>query len=234
MVLKEIKPAPWLKVGLWLALAVYASAFFLPMNPAEPRLTGLSVFVLGIWGLFVALLAPFYALADGLTLKSLGEIVQLWLSVAPWLANPILWVALGHYGLGNGRAACRNSLIAVALAASCLLFLVWDSMSGYLGWIPASPAYLAWLGSMVILLGFSWTLARQVDKNRVSFHPLDRTLFFLEPGEISKRFGRAACPPLERAMGGLGLPVGRISNPSGCGRGRIKNPSYVNYFLSLG
>jgi hypothetical protein len=79
----------------------------------------------------------------------------------PWLANPVAWFALGQFALQDGRGACRTATLASLLAAGFALLAL-----GSWWRLVQSPAYLAWLSSMVCLAVFSRFLARHHQRTR--------------------------------------------------------------------
>lgn len=147
---KHREPAPWtIKIGFWLALAAYLVSFVLPAQSGGPAWGGAGLFFWGICGVVMTLGHP-----------------PLVVFLLPWLANPFLWFALINVALGNGRAALRMVRIAALLALSHLL--VSDFSTGVLGlFFGTSPAYFAWLGSIVLFMIFSSRLARHHEQQEV-------------------------------------------------------------------
>src|SRR5262245_43944644 len=158
----EIRVVPWsIRMGFWVCLGLYVLSFCLPVNLERPTDRGYSMFFMGIWAMIISVAMPLHALFNG-DAQALGQMVSWWLATAPWLANPVLWFALAHYGLGNGRAAGKTALTAALFAASYMLLAgFFDPPHG----LPLfrSPAYAVWIGSMVCLALFSWRLARHED-----------------------------------------------------------------------
>jgi hypothetical protein len=159
-----IKPS---RIGFWICLAIYLTAFALPATPGRGYFPGVYLFFLGGVGFFISILSIFYMLFSGFSWDG----VYFALAVLPWLANFFAWCGFALYAQGQGRASCRAALIAVVLAGSSVLTKPWGSMSFYeptpgllttteqvLAHL-ASPAYLAWAGSMGLLFMFAGHLA---------------------------------------------------------------------------
>jgi hypothetical protein len=161
---KEVLPPPWtIRMGFWLCLGLYVLAFLLPVDVQRPEQKGYGLFLAGLWGFMMAIWAPVYSI--GVSFKLGTEVLQIWLTVLPWLANPIMWSALAHFGMGNGRQAAGRALLAALFAAGVFLIpAVWYSPRIA---VPLSPAFLTWAGSMLSLAVFGLLLARHNDRYRV-------------------------------------------------------------------
>jgi hypothetical protein len=161
---KEILLPPWtMRIGLWVSLGLYVLAFLLPVDLQRPDQKGYGLFVAGLWGFMMAIWAPVSALVG--SFKGWTDVLQLWLAVLPWLANPVMWFALAHFGMGNGRQAAGRALLAALFASMCFVVPgVWYSPRIA---VPPSPAFLTWAGSMLCLAFFGLVLARHNERYRV-------------------------------------------------------------------
>jgi len=162
---KAMLPPPWtIRMGFWLCLGLYVLAFLLPVDVDRPDEKGYGLFVAGLWGFMMALWAPLYALDA--SFKGWTEVLQIWLAVLPWLANPIMWFALAHFGMGNGRQAAGRALVAALFAAAAVVVIpgVWYAPRIA---VPQSPAFLTWAGSMLCLAFFGSLLARHNERHHV-------------------------------------------------------------------
>jgi hypothetical protein len=124
----------WLAIyGLTWTLGLYVWSFFLPayQYPDGRALPGLCGFLGAAAGAF-AFCASFGS-SGGHT----------WLFFLGWLANPLLWAAVG-YSLGR---RWRRALLASAAAVYCgsvwLLYREVELREGYYAWL-ASAGVLAW------------------------------------------------------------------------------------------
>lgn len=164
---REIKPTPWqIRMGFWVCLALYVVSFVLPADLDRPRMMGFGMFLSGCLGLMMAVFGPVHAIMHPEP-TAWSEIGQMWLAVLPWFANPVMWFALAHFRLENGRPALRTALTAVLLASGFVLLpFVLDKTWG----LSVCPAYFAWIGSMACLAIFSVFLARH---NREQWVPCE-------------------------------------------------------------
>jgi hypothetical protein len=175
--LELIKPS---RAGFWLCLLIYLAAFGLPMNLDDRYFPGYSMFAFGALGFVLSLYGLFFGLVRGLP----WECLAFFLATLPWLANFFFWCGLALYAQGNGRPSFISALIAVILAAGALV--PWNGV--WIGrldlWATiATPAYLAWIGSMGLLVILAGYLAWLQRPGQILWKPdIDLSMQNIEPG----------------------------------------------------
>src|SRR5262245_25067720 len=163
---REEPAPPLIRMGFWVCLGLYGLSFVLPVDLNHTGGHGLGLFLYGCFGLMMAVFGSIHALTHPQA-GAWTEIGQMWLAVLPWFANLVMWFALAQFRLENGRAALGKALAASLLASGFVLLpFMLDRTWGF----SLSPAYLAWVGSMVILVIWSGFLARHERQWR-SFDP---------------------------------------------------------------
>jgi hypothetical protein len=122
-----------------LSMLLYIVSFFLPafaigIEGKRSIDFGYSAFVIGGCSLFAG---PYFGEAR---------------SFLPWLANPILWLAVVYFVMGRPKQACISGFMATALSATLLIGTVHELIL---------MGYYAWLASFVVLTvaaGMQWLI----------------------------------------------------------------------------
>ena len=162
------------RLGIWLCFGLYLSAFVLPAHVNGKYEPGVWLFLLGAVGLVLGVYGILYTLIEGLSWSNIHFVI----ATVPWLANTIFWFALALYAQGNGRASLRGGLAAVVLAA--VVLITSGPLSGHEFFGPraehmltqlSSPAYVAWSGSMALLVIFAAHLAWRQNRAAASWRP---------------------------------------------------------------
>jgi hypothetical protein len=150
------------RVLAYVALAAYLVSFVLPMSNGNEWFGGLAAFLVTAW-ILVTSFWSWNALSNH----------HFWLTIVPWLANPMFWYA---FQVMVGRRTSRLPLGGVVALAAALLasgYLFDTDISSLPGGTPRSiwiweafrqcPAYYVWLGSYVLLAaaGFIGALLRR-------------------------------------------------------------------------
>jgi hypothetical protein len=188
----DIKPS---SVGFWLCLLIYLLAFVLPMELHENSYTmGFTMFWCGGVGVGLSLFGLLGALFHGFSWDG----VRFGLATVPWLANLLLWFGLALYAQGHGRASFRTALVAVVLAAGVLVTSPWwhsfslTARENVLQFL-TSPAYLAWTGSMGLLLVLAGRLAWRQNRVAGLWRPT-RAWLAENASDAADDFGSAMAP----------------------------------------
>jgi hypothetical protein len=161
------------RLGLWLCFGMYLAAFALPVRFHEAYVPGISLFLLGALGFVLSVYGLLYSLFQGPT----WDIIHFVVATLPWLANIIFWFALALYAQGHSRASLRAGVFAALLAAVVLISsnpLSGDFYKPRTEFVLVqllSPAYLAWAGSMALLVVLAGSLAWRQKRRAALWYP---------------------------------------------------------------